>query len=181
MTDDLVDTSRFLSYVLRHEPGAIGIRLDRSGWVDVDALLAALARHGRPVTRQQLDRIVAGMDKRRFERRGNQIRAAQGHTIPVDLQLPPVPPPPVLFHGTVARFLPKIRAHGLRPGARTHVHLSPDTNTAAKVGARRGDPIILTIDAAGMDQHGFTFYRAANGVWLTDRVPPEWITVPADE
>lgn len=177
MTDDLIDTSRFLSYVLRHRPQAIGLRLDEAGWVSVDALLAALARHGRPVSRQVLDQIVAGTDKQRFELDGDRIRAAQGHSIPVNLQLPPVTPPPVLYHGTVARFLPHIRVQGLRPGSRTHVHLSADTRTAASVGARRGQPVILTVDAAGMHRDGHAFYRAANGVWLTGHVPPQWITV----
>lgn len=177
MTDDLVGTSRFLSYVLRHRPSAIGLQLDQGGWVNVEALLAALARHGRPITRQVLDRIVAGTDKQRFELRDNRIRAAHGHSIPVSLELPPMAPPPVLYHGTVARFLPQIRVQGLQPGARTHVHLSPDTPTALSVGARRGHPVVLAIDAAGMHRDGFAFYQAANGVWLTSHVPPEWITM----
>lgn len=181
MTDDPASTSRFLSYLLRHQPGAIGLRLDQGGWVSVEALLAALARHGRPITRRVLDQIVAGDDKRRFELGDDRIRAAQGHSIPVNLQLPPMTPPPVLYHGTVARLLPQVRVQGLLPGARTHVHLSPDTRTASSVGARRGHPVVLTIDAAGMHRDGFTFYQAANGVWLTGCVPPGWISVPADD
>lgn len=179
MTDDPVSTSRFLSYVLRHRPDAIGLRLDQGGWVGVEALLAALAGHGRPITRQVLDRIVAGTDKRRFELRDGRIRAAQGHSVPVNLQLPVVTPPPVLYHGTAARFLPRIRVQGLLPGARAHVHLSPDTRTATSVGARHGRPVVLTIDAAGMCRDGCAFYRAANGVWLTNHVPPEWISIPS--
>lgn len=178
MTDDLVGTSRYLSYVLRHRPDAIGLRLDEGGWVSVEALMAALARHGRPVTRRLLDQLVAGTDKRRFELRGDRIRAAQGHSIPVDLQLAPVAPPPLLYHGTIARFLPRIRSEGLRPGARTHVHLSADVETATTVGARRGRPVVLPVRAGRMHRAGFTFYRATNGVWLTERVPPEWITFP---
>jgi putative RNA 2'-phosphotransferase len=176
MADDLSGKSRFLSYVLRHRPDAIGIELDAAGWVRIDDLLAALGRHRRPVRRETLDRLVAGTDKQRLEVRGDRIRAAQGHSVPVDLQLEPVTPPPVLYHGTVARFLPAIRADGLTRQARGHVHLSADVPTAAAVGGRRGVPVVLTVDAAGMHRAGYAFYRAANGVWLTDRVPPEWIT-----
>jgi putative RNA 2'-phosphotransferase len=176
MTDDLTQASRYLSYVLRHRPDAIGIQLDGAGWVDIDILLAALARHGRPLAREELDRVMAGTDKRRFQTRDGRIRAAQGHTVPVDLGLLPVVPPAVLYHGTVARFLGRIQTEGLRAGRRSHVHLSADPRTAAAVGGRRGRPVILLVDAAGMHRHGHHFYRAANGVWLTDRVPPDWIS-----
>lgn len=175
---DLAGTSRYLAYVLRHHPDAIGVELDRHGWIEVDELLAALDRHGRPMTRELLDEVVAGTDKRRFELENGRIRAAQGHSLPVDLDLPAVTPPPVLYHGTVARFLGRIRADGLEPGRRTHVHLSADRQTASTVGARRGRPVILTIDAAGMHRDGFTFHCAVNGVWLTRHVPPRWITAP---
>jgi putative RNA 2'-phosphotransferase len=175
VTGDPVAISRLLSYLLRHRPDVVGIRLDEAGWVDIDTLLAALARNGRPISRELLDRVVAGTDKRRLEVRGGRIRAAQGHTIPVDLQLESLPPPPVLYHGTVARFLASIRTRGLRPGGRHHVHLSADPDTAALVGARRGAPVVLRVDAAGMHSHGYRFYRAANGVWLTDHVPARWI------
>jgi putative RNA 2'-phosphotransferase len=177
VTDDLVDISKRLAYVLRHEPGSIGITLDDAGWVQIDTLLRALAAHGRSVTRADLDRVVAGTDKRRFEVDGDRIRAAQGHSVPVDLKLDAVTPPPVLFHGTVARFLARILDHGLRPGRRRQVHLSADEHTAHSVGARRGEPVILRIDAAGMHASGHQFYRATNGVWLTDHVPPQWIAI----
>ncbi|PZF95841.1 RNA--NAD 2'-phosphotransferase [Micromonospora endophytica] len=170
--------SKLLAYVLRHRPEAVGIALDEGGWVEVEVLLAALARHDRPVTPELLDRLVGGTDRRRFELRDGRIRAAQGHSVAVDLQLAPVPPPSVLYHGTVARFLPGIRAEGLAPRGRTHVHLSADRQTAVTVGARRGDPVVLRVDAAGMHAGGAVFYRAANGVWLIDRVPPRWIDLP---
>jgi len=179
MTDDalsgLVRISRFLSYVLRHRPDAIGIRLDDGGWVDIDELLAALTRAGRPLDRATLERVAAGTDKRRLEIRGDRVRAAQGHTVPVDLGLAPVEPPAVLYHGTVAGSLPGIRAEGIEPRGRTHVHLSTDVPTATSVGARRGDPVVLAIDAEGMHRLGHEFFLAANGVWLTDHVPPEFI------
>lgn len=179
MSDDLTGTSRLLSYLLRHGPETIGLALDPAGWVDIEALLAAMAANGRPVDRDLLDRVVAGTDKRRFEVDGRRIRAAQGHSVPVDLRLDPVVPPAVLYHGTVARFLPSILEHGLRRGSRVHVHLSADEGTATTVGSRRGRPLVLRVDAAGLHAAGHVFYRAANGVWLTSHVPPEWIRYPA--
>jgi putative RNA 2'-phosphotransferase len=178
VTADPTADSRFLAYLLRHNPAAVGVTLDGSGWVGVDALLAAMARHGRPLSRDALDALVAGGDKRRFELSDGRIRAAQGHSIPVDLGLEPQAPPPVLYHGTVERFLPGILAHGLRPGRRTHVHLSADVESAVTVGTRRGDPIVLLVDAAGMHRDGHAFFRAANGVWLTVHVPPQWMVPP---
>ncbi|MDG4828977.1 RNA 2'-phosphotransferase [Solwaraspora sp. WMMD1047] len=181
MTDPITATSRYLAYLLRHRPDAVGIVLDDEGWTAVDTLLTATARHGRTITPDLLAAVVDGTDKRRFELRDGRIRAAQGHSVPVDLRLDPVPPPARLYHGTVARFLAAITADGLRPGRRTHVHLCADRADAATVGARRGEPVILTVDAAGMHRAGFTFYRAANGVWLTDHVPSNWIDVgPAE-
>lgn len=172
MTRGQTATSRFLSYVLRHNPAAIGAELDESGWISIDALLVAAARHGREITRDTLDEIMNAPGKRRFEIRGHLIRAAQGHSIAIDLRLSPREPPAVLYHGTVARFLPRIWAQGLKPGNRTHVHLSADPATAAEVAARRGRSIVLVIDAATLHRQGQEFYRAANGVWLTSHVPP---------
>jgi putative RNA 2'-phosphotransferase len=183
MTDEATATSKALAYALRHRPQSIGIELDPGGWVRVDALLAAFTANGRPISRQLLNRVVAGTDKRRFELEGDWIRAAQGHSVPVDLGLAPTPPPPVLYHGTVERFLSRIRAQGLIRGRRHHVHLSPDEPTALVVGRRReGRTVVLRIDAAGMHRQGYPFYEAANGVWLTDHVPPQWIDeVPGGE
>jgi putative RNA 2'-phosphotransferase len=176
MTDDITRASKALAYVLRHRPQSIGIALDGAGWVRIVDLLAALAEHGRPIPRDLLDRVVEGTDKRRFEVDGDRIRAAQGHSVPVDLGLDPVTPPDLLYHGTSARFLAAIRAEGLNRGRRHAVHLSPDRETARAVGARRAGPIvILRVDAAGMHRAGHAFYRAANGVWLTAAVPPQWI------
>ncbi len=168
-------SSRFLSYVLRHHPEAIGITLDPAGWVPIDDLLTAMAAHGRPMTRTEIDRIVATSEKRRFEVHNGMIRAAQGHSVAIDLGLPPATPPPVLYHGTVERFLGGIRERGLLRGQRQFVHLSADAATARQVGARRGKPVILTVDAAGMHAHGHVFHQAANGVWLTEHVAPRWL------
>ncbi|RBY88786.1 RNA 2'-phosphotransferase [Blastococcus sp. TF02A-26] len=171
---DVVRLSKRLSYVLRHRPDSVGLALDDAGWVDVDPLLAALG-----MTRAELDDVVTRNDKRRFafDGTGTRIRASQGHSVPVELGLPAVDPPPVLFHGTPVRNLAAIRAEGLRPGNRHAVHLSPDEATARAVGARRGRPVVLAVDAAGMAAAGAVFTRSANGVWLVDAVPPRFLTV----
>jgi len=170
-------TSRFLSLVLRHRPDNIGIRLDDAGWVAVNDLLDALNRHGHALTFGELRRLIAGNDKRRFVLSADRkrIRAAQGHSLPLNLDYPPAELPALLFHGTVEKFLDGIRAQGLRRGKRHHVHLSPDDETARKVGARRGDPVVLKIDAAGMHANGHVFHVSENGVWLTSDVPARFI------
>ncbi|MFF8832115.1 RNA 2'-phosphotransferase [Streptomyces sp. NPDC015131] len=173
-----VKVSKYLSRHLRHQPERIGLVLDANGWVAVDDLLRAAAEHGMPISRTELDHVVAVNDKRRFTVEGGRIRANQGHTVEVDLALPAAEPPAYLYHGTVARALPAIRAEGLRPMARHHVHLSPDRETATRVGARRGRPVVLSVDAAAMHRDGHTFRVSANGVWLTDAVPPAYLRLP---
>ena len=179
---DVVRTSKRLSYVLRHAPSSIGVTLDGAGWVDVDELLAALAASGTPVSRAELAEVVARNDKRRFalNRTGTRVRASQGHSVPVDLGLAPAAPPPELFHGTVERFLPAILAEGLRPGRRHAVHLSADVATAQRVGARRGRPVVLRVDAVAAAADGAVFSRSANGVWLVAAVPPHHLTVTTE-
>ena len=176
MTDDVTRASKFLAYVLRHDPAAIGLTLGEGGWVRIDALLAGAARHGRDLEAATIDRVLSAPGKQRFETRDGLVRAAQGHSVRVDLGLDPRQPPPVLYHGTVARFLDSIFADGLRPGARTHVHLSASPGTATTVGARRGRPVVLLIDCAAMDADGHEFFQASNGVWLTGHVPPAFIS-----
>jgi putative RNA 2'-phosphotransferase len=176
MSDNLTSASKFLAYVLRHDPAAIGLSLGEGGWVRIDALLAGAARHGRRLDAAMIDRVLNAPGKQRFETRDGLIRAAQGHSVPVDLGLEPRQPPTVLYHGTVARFLDSIFADGLRPGARTHVHLSASTETAVTVGARRGRPVVLLIDSAAMSADSYEFFQAANGVWLTRHVPPAFIS-----
>ncbi len=175
MKSDLVPISKFLSLVLRHTPEAIGIALDAEGYVAVDELLAAAARHGRRISREQLDEVVASNDKKRFalSADGRWIRASQGHSVEVELGLAAIEPPELLFHGTVERFLPSIREQGLVKGRRQHVHLSADRATAERVGRRRGRPVVLLIEARRMHADGHAFFLSANGVWLTDAVPPE--------
>ncbi|MGY1697141.1 MULTISPECIES: RNA 2'-phosphotransferase [unclassified Geodermatophilus] len=177
--DDVVRVSKRLSYVLRHRPDSVGLTLDDAGWVDVDALLAALAAHGLPLTREDLDRVVAANDKRRFavDGTGTRIRASQGHSVPVALGYAAEQPPAVLFHGTPVRSLPAVLAEGLRPGRRHAVHLSADEATARAVGERRGRAAVLRVDAAALAAAGAVFTRSANGVWLVDAVPPGYLTV----
>ncbi|MEU2389204.1 RNA 2'-phosphotransferase [Streptomyces sp. NPDC007369] len=173
-----VKVSKYVSKHLRHQPERIGLVLDPHGWVEIDALLRAAAAHGFPITRAELDHVVAANDKQRFAVDGTRIRANQGHTVPVDLGLPEAEPPAYLYHGTVAAVLDAIRAEGLRPMARHHVHLSPDRETATRVGARRGRPIVLAVDAGAMHAAGHVFRVSANGVWLVDAVPPQFLRLP---
>ncbi|MFJ7129317.1 RNA 2'-phosphotransferase [Streptomyces sp. NPDC098101] len=174
-----VKVSKYLSKHLRHQPERIGLVLDAQGWTEIDALLRATAEHGFPITREELDHVVETNDKKRFAVEGTRIRASQGHTVQVDLDLPAAEPPAYLYHGTVATRLPAIRAEGLRPMARHHVHLSPDRETATRVGARRGRPVVLSVDAGAMHRAGHVFHVSANGVWLTDTVPPDFLRLPS--
>jgi len=170
-----VRRSKFLSLVLRHQPEAAGLTLSEDGWVAVSALLDGARQRGVDLSREDLARVARENDKQRFELSpdGERIRARQGHSVAVDLGLVPQVPPDVLYHGTVARALPAIRAEGLRPMSRQHVHLSPDRETAERVGARRGRPVILRVDAARLHVRGVPFYRSTNGVWLVAAVPPD--------
>jgi len=170
--------SKTLAYVLRHRPDSIGIHLDPGGWVDVSVLVDALVRAGHDVDRGAIEHVVATSDKRRYELVGDRLRAAQGHSITVDLGLAPAVPPDVLFHGTVERFLASIVEQGLLPRSRQHVHLSADVATATEVGNRRGKPIVLTVAAGRMRADGWPFRVAANGVWLVSSVPPAYLTIP---
>ncbi|MEV4289896.1 RNA 2'-phosphotransferase [Nonomuraea bangladeshensis] len=171
----LVRVSKFLARHLRHDPGRIGLNLGPAGWVPVEELLSAAAAHGFPITPAELARVVETDDKRRYVIEDGRIRASQGHSVPVDLGLPPAEPPGVLYHGTVGRFLSAIRREGLRPMGRHHVHLSPDRDTAVRVGARRGAPVVLVVRAGAMHADGHVFHLSANGVWLTGHVPPAYL------
>ena len=175
--------SKYLSLVLRHNPAAAGVTLDAEGWVSVEDLLAGAALHGNSFTRVELEEVVHSSDKQRFilSLDAQRIRANQGHSVSVDLGLTPETPPEVLYHGTVERFLSSIMAMGLAKGSRHHVHLSPDVATATRVGSRRGKPVILRIAAESMHSAGYQFFCSANGVWLTERVPPEYISLQRKE
>ncbi len=172
-----VQLSKYMSYLLRHAPEAAELTMDRRGWVALEELTEACVAAGRARLVEDVLRTVAESDKQRFKisTDGTAIRAAQGHSIGVDLGLEPVTPPPTLFHGTVARFMDNILAEGLRPMARAHVHLSPDIETALRVGQRRGRAVVLEVDAAAMQAAGCEFFESSNGVWLVDRVAPEYL------
>jgi putative RNA 2'-phosphotransferase len=177
---DIIRTSKFLSLVLRHEPERVGLKLDHAGWVNVDELLATLNRHGVSLTLEQLRHIVATSDKKRFAFNDDEtrIRASQGHSIDVELQYAPQVPPALLYHGTATRFLDSIRDKGLLKMERHHVHLSAETVVTVQVGARHGKPALLIIRAGEMHRAGHVFYRSANGVWLVEHVPPQFIEFP---
>ena len=176
----LVRTSKFLSFVLRHQPEAIGLTLDSAGWADVADLIRLANVSGRPLDRETLILIVETNDKQRFalDATRSRIRANQGHSIQIDLGLVPQAPPPVLFHGTASRFIDSIRSQGLVPGSRTHVHLSQDSATARAVGSRHGQPVVLAVDAGAMHAYGNEFRLAHNGVWLVLHVPVAFLTFP---
>ncbi|MER7431015.1 RNA 2'-phosphotransferase [Nonomuraea rubra] len=175
----MIRVSKYLARHLRHDPQRIGLALDPAGWVEVEELLRAAAAHGFPITPEELRVVVAGNDKRRYTIESGRIRASQGHSVPVDLGLTAIEPPEVLYHGTVGRFLAAIRQEGLRPMGRHHVHLSPDRETATRVGARRGVPVVLVVASGVMHADGHAFLRSANGVWLVDHVPPGYLRFPS--
>lgn len=175
---DTVAQSKLLSLILRHSPETAGLSLGPGGWVGVEDLLAGLGRLGKPLTRPELERLVAGSDKKRFtlSEDGARIRAAQGHSVTIEVDLAPAVPPETLYHGTAEATWPAIAAQGLRPMARLHVHLSRDAETALKVGRRHGRPLVLTVRSGEMTRAGHTFFEADNGVWLTPAVPPTYLT-----
>jgi putative RNA 2'-phosphotransferase len=172
-----VRVSKFLSKYLRHQPRQLGLTLAPGGWVAVEALLAACAAQGFPITRAELDHVVATNNKQRFayDEAGARIRANQGHSTAVDLQLEPVEPPATLYHGTAQATVPAILRQGLLKLRRHHVHLSADTDTATTVGKRHGSPVVFAVDAAAMRRAGHSFFRWANGVWLVEHVPPAYL------
>ena len=171
-----------MSLVLRHKPEQLGLRLDENGWVEVSELLAAMCSQGLDVDADLLEEVVRENDKQRFafNEDKTRIRANQGHSVEVDVELEETLPPDFLYHGTVEKFLDLIRESGLKKMSRQHVHLSAEIETASNVGSRRGKPVILKIKSAQMVQDGYPFFLSANGVWLTDNVPPRYITFPGD-
>jgi putative RNA 2'-phosphotransferase len=175
--------SKLLSLVLRHNPSLVGLRLDPAGWVDLDELVAGIQERRPGVTRADVERVVATNEKQRFalDDSRNRIRANQGHSVPVDLGLPRRRPPAVLFHGTIQANVARILREGLNRRSRHAVHLSPDRATAARVGARRGLPAVLCVDAARMHADGYEFSVSENGVWLVEAVPPEYLCTGGSE
>ncbi len=178
----LTRLSKFISLILRHQPQAIGITLDEHGWADVEELLEGINKT-RYIDMEMLEEIVRSDEKQRYSFSENKalIRANQGHSVPVDVELPQVEPPSLLFHGTAERSLSAINREGLLPMGRLYVHLSDNVETARKVGSRHGKPAILQIDSRRMAGDGTLFFRSVNGVWLTKKVPPEYLTLCLDQ
>ena len=171
--------SRFLSLVLRHKPELINISLDEQGWASINDLLVGCKQQGVFISRRELETIVATNDKKRFTicENTNRIKANQGHSVKVDLNLTAVTPPDILFHGTATRFKDSIFAEGLLKMNRHHVHLSSNRQTAIKVGKRHGKLLLLQVNAKKMTEDGYDFYLTSNNVWLVDRVPSHYLTI----
>ena len=174
-----IKLGRFLSLVLRHDPSAAGISLDEHGWAGVDELLNGVRSTGRQIDRKTLERIVRENNKQRysFNEDHTKIRANQGHSLQVDVELRETKPPRYLYHGTAMRFLPTIQLEGIKKMTRQHVHLSEVFQAAVAVGRRHGAPVVLRINAGAMAESGVRFYRSENGVWLCEYAPPEYFCV----
>ena len=171
------EISKFISLILRHKPEEIGITLDEHGWANVSELIEGLART-HPFTIQDLERIVAEDEKQRYSFNEDKtlIRANQGHSIPVDVELERVDPPEILYHGTGVKYAAAIDQQGLLPKSRLYVHLSADVQTARNVGSRHGRPVIYRVDCKSMITDGCEFFISANGVWLTKEVPVKYLS-----
>lgn len=169
-------TSRFLSMILRHKPEVIGITLDEHGWASVSELIEGVSRT-RTFNMQILEQIVAEDEKQRYSFNEDKtlIRANQGHSIPVDVELEKVVPPEILYHGTGEKYTESIDVQGLIPKSRLYVHLSGDPETARKVGSRHGNPVIYIVKAGEMHRDGGLFFRSVNGIWLTEKVPVRYL------
>lgn len=172
----LRETSKFIALILRHKPETIGITLDEHGWANVDELIEGV-NMTYPLTMEELEEIVRTDEKRRYSFNDDKtlIRANQGHSIPVDVELKEVHPPKYLYHGTGEKYVPSIDIQGLIPKSRLYVHLSGDIETAVKVGSRHGKPVVYRVSAEQMVEAGMLFYKSVNGVWLTKNVPARYL------
>lgn len=174
-----VKIGKYISLILRHKPWAIGIELDKNGWADTKELIEGVSKKYPDFNMEQLEYIVFNNDKKRysFNEDKSKIRARQGHSINVDVELKEAEPPKFLYHGTAQRFLDSIMCDGLVPKSRLYVHLSKDEATAEKVGKRHGKPVVLKIETGRMADDGFKFYLSENEVWLTKTVPPQYFSL----
>ena len=179
MNKKLVRTSKYLSLILRHKPDTIGLSLNENGWVSIQDLIDAANANDHDISRELLDEVVFTNDKQRFSysHDGQMIRANQGHSVPINLELEAIDPPDILYHGTVERLLDSIIASGLKKMKRQYVHLSATIETARNVGKRRGKPLVLSVNSGSMNRDGYAFFLSQNGVWLTDSVPWKYATI----
>lgn len=169
--------SRFISLILRHKPDTIGITLDEHGWASVSELLSGINACGNEIDMKTLEEIVAEDEKQRYSFNDDKtkIRANQGHSVNVDVELKKAEPPEILFHGTGEKYVSSIKSEGLKPKSRLYVHLSSDRETAVKVGSRHGKPVVFEVNSGEMSRRGFEFFISENGVWLTKFVPAEYL------
>ena len=177
------ELSKFLALILRHKPETVGIQIDEHGWADVNDLIRKINTESTyEISHEILDEIVDTDDKQRYSYNSDKtkIRANQGHSIPVNVELKECIPPQTLYHGTSALAYRAIQKEGIKPMSRLYVHLSPDTQTAFKVGSRHGDPRIIYVDTVGMRRDGYKFYQSSNGVWLTKEVPSKYFIMVSD-
>lgn len=172
----LTEISKYMSLILRHKPEVIGIHMDEHGWVEVKDLIEGISKT-YPFDLATLEEIVATDNKQRysFSEDHTLIRANQGHSIPVDVELQEVTPPEILYHGTGEKFAASIDQAGLIPKSRLYVHLSGDQETAVNVGQRHGKPVVYIVKSGEMNRGGYVFYRSVNGVWLTKEVPVKYL------
>ena len=178
MKNDTKNTSKFLSYILRHIPSDIGLELDQAGWANMSDLISKANNKGKVLSEELIQLVVETCDKQRFaiSSCGQLIRANQGHSIEIDLGLPPKVPPALLYHGTAEKFINAIEKEGLKKRQRHHVHLTENIKTAQSVGSRYGKLILLSIDTHAMSKAGMQFFQSTNGVWLTNEVPPQYLS-----
>lgn len=171
-----INTGKFIALILRHKPEVIGIHLDEHGWANVDELIAGISKTQK-FNLEMLEEIVRTDNKQRYSFNDDKtkIRANQGHSIPVDVELKQKTPPDVLWHGTGEKYVSSIEAEGLIPKTRLYVHLSSDPDTAIKVGSRHGKPVVYEVAAKKMQTDGYTFFQSVNGVWLTKQVPMKYL------
>lgn len=171
------ETSKFIALILRHKPEVIGVSLDEHGWANVDELIAGIAKT-QPFTMEMLEKIVSSDEKQRYSFNNDKslIRANQGHSIPVDVELEEKGPPVILYHGTGEKYVASIKKQGLIPKSRLYVHLSADYETAWKIGKRHGKPFVFQVNTGAMQRDGYKFYLSVNGVWLTKEVPVKYLT-----
>lgn len=169
--------SRFIALILRHKPEAIGITLDEHGWASVSELLSGINASGNEIDMRTLEEIVSEDEKQRYSFNDDKtkIRANQGHSVNVDVELKNAEPPEILFHGTGEKYVASIKSEGLKPKSRLYVHLSKDRETAVKVGSRHGKPVVFEVNSGEMSRNGYEFFLSENGVWLTKIVPAEYL------